>query len=164
MGPRKQLKHLKNASNQANKSQASQNITNQPLNTNNPPPNMPPTVLLTNQNLQNSPASAAALPRLQQFNSSSTNANIATSHPEAMDTSHSVSPQASQPALQINSSSSSQPGPMDISNPVSPQASQLGLQINSSTSSSSSSQPGPVDISAIRNDCKQSDQSFIWLY
>ena len=66
-----------------------------------------------------------------------------------MDTSHSVSPQASQPALQINSSSSSQPGPMDTSNPVSPQASQLGLQINSSTSyhSSSSSQPGPVDIS-----------------
>ena len=108
---------------------------------------MPPTELLTNQNLQNSPASAAALPRLQQFNSSSTNANIDTSHSEAMDTSHSVSPHASHPALQINSSSSSQPGPMDTSNPVSPQASQLGLQINSSTSSSSSSQPGPVDIS-----------------
>ena len=108
---------------------------------------MPPTELSTNQNLQNSAAPAAALPRLQQFNFSSTNANIDTSHPEAMDTSHSVSPQASHPALQINSSSSSQPGPMDTSNPVSPQVSQLGLQINSSTSSSSSSQSGPMDIS-----------------
>ena len=128
---------------------ASQNTVaaNQTSNTINPPPNVPPTELLTNQNLQNLAASAAALPRLQQINSSSTNANIATSHSEAMDTSHSVSPQASHPALQINSSSSSQPGPIDISNPVSPQASQLGLQINSSTSSSSSSQPGPVDIS-----------------
>ena len=129
---------------------ASQNTVaaNQTSNTINPPPNVPPTELLTNQNLQNSPASAAALPHLQQINSSSTNANIYTSHSEAMDTSHSVSPQTSQPAaLQINSSSSPQTGTMDISNPVSPQASQLGLQINSSTSSSSSSQPGPVDIS-----------------
>ena len=45
----------------------------------NPPPNVLPTELLTNQNLQNSPASAAALPRLQQFNFSSTNPNIDTS-------------------------------------------------------------------------------------
>ena len=82
---------------------ASQNTAaaNQPLNTINPPPNVPPTELLTNQNLQNSASSAAALPRLQQINSSSMNANIATSHLEAMDTSHSVSPQVSQPALQI---------------------------------------------------------------
>ena len=64
---------------------------------------MPPTDLLPNQNLQNSAASAAALPLLQQINSTSTNANIEASHPEAMDTSHSVMPQASQPALQINS-------------------------------------------------------------
>ena len=56
---------------------ASQNTVaaNQPLNTNNPPPNVPsqPTELFTNQNLQNSAASAAALPLLQQMNSTSTN-------------------------------------------------------------------------------------------
>ena len=90
---------------------ASQNsaAANQPSNANNPPPNVPPqpTELFTNQNLQNSAASAAALPLLQQINSTSTDANINTTHPVAMDTSHSVMPQASQPALQINSSSSS---------------------------------------------------------
>ena len=114
---------------------------NQSSNANNPPPNVPPqpTELLSNQNLQNSAASAAVLPLLQQINFSSTNANINTSNHEAMDTSYSVSPQASQPALQINSSSSSQPEAMDISNPVSPQASPLGSPTNSSTSSSSSS-------------------------
>ena len=54
---------------------ASQNTVaaNQTSNTINPPPNVPPTELLTNQNLQNSAASAAALPLLQQMNSTSTN-------------------------------------------------------------------------------------------
>ena len=55
----------------------SQNIVaaNETSNTNNPPPNVPPqpTELFTNQNLQNSAASAAALPFLQQINSASTN-------------------------------------------------------------------------------------------
>ena len=82
-----------------NKSQS-----NQPSNASNTPQ---PTEILTNQNLPNLAASAAALPLLQQINSTSTDANIDTSHPEAMDISNSVSPQASQPALQINSSSSS---------------------------------------------------------
>jgi hypothetical protein len=53
---------------------------NQPSNTNNPPPSVQqPTELLTNQNLSISAASAAALPRPQQINSTSTN--------DAMDTS-----------------------------------------------------------------------------
>jgi hypothetical protein len=78
---------------------------NQPSNVNNPPPNVPPPIeLLPNQNLQNSAASAAALPLLQQINFTSTNANIDISHSEAMDTSHSVMPQASQPTLQRKSS------------------------------------------------------------
>ena len=132
---------FKKASSQANKSQAYQKIANQISNANNQLPSVSPqpNELLPNQNLQNSAASAAAIPFLQQINSSSTNANINTSHHEAMDTSYSVSPQASQPTLQINSSSSSQPEAMDISNPVSPQASQLELPTNSSTSTSSSS-------------------------
>jgi hypothetical protein len=71
---------------------------NQPSNANNPPTNVPPTKILTNQNLQNSAASAAALPLLKQINSTPTNANIDASHSEAMDTSLSVMPQTSQPA------------------------------------------------------------------
>jgi len=144
MAPKKSTKQRKSASKKGVEAKSgSQNSakSNQSSNVNNPPTNVPQAELFTNQNLQNSAASAAALPLLQQINSSSsTNANIInTSHHEAMDTSYSVLPQASQPALQINSSSSSQPEAMDISNPVSPQASQLGLQINSSTSSSASS-------------------------
>ena len=101
----KRKKHVKQAQAAVNQSAIASNTLANPQ----------PTHLLTNQNLQNSAASAAALPRLQHINSTSTNANIYTSHSEAMDTSHSVSSQVSQPALQINSSSSSQPGPMDIS-------------------------------------------------
>ena len=99
----KRKKHVKHS--QAGGTQPS-NASNTEAN---PPRNVSsqPTHLLTNQNLQNSAASAAALPLLQQINSSSTNANINTSHSEAMDTSHSVLPQASQLALQVNSSSSS---------------------------------------------------------
>ena len=107
--PKRRLAGLKTAN--VNKSQSSQSNTtntaaNQSSNANNPPPNVPPqpTELLSNQNLQNSAASAAVLPLLQQINFSSTNANINTSNHEAMDTSYSVSPQASQPALQRKSS------------------------------------------------------------
>ena len=55
-----------------NKTQSSQNTTSsQPSNANNPPLNVPQAELLPNQNLQNSAASAAVLPLLQQINSSS---------------------------------------------------------------------------------------------
>ena len=71
--PKRRLAGLKTAN--VNKSQSSQSNTtntaaNQSSNANNPPPNVlpQPTELLSNQNLQNSAASAAALPLLQQIN------------------------------------------------------------------------------------------------
>ena len=63
----------------------------QPSNTSNtqanPPPNVPPqpTELLSNQNLSISAASAAALPLLQQINSSSTNNAMDTSQNDIND-------------------------------------------------------------------------------
>jgi len=64
---------------------ASQNTaaTNQPLIASNPPPSVP--LQPTNQNLQNSAASAAALPFLQQINSSSTNNAMDTSQNDIND-------------------------------------------------------------------------------
>jgi len=121
----KRKKHVKQAqAGGTQPSNASNTLANPPRNV-----SSQPTHLLTNQNLQNSAASAAALPSLQQINSTSTNANLYTSHSEAMDTSHSVSSQVSQPALQINSSSSSQPGPMDISeSTISPRVNTTSLE------------------------------------
>ena len=102
MPAKKQGVHLSKArETKLSLSNTTNTAANQPSNANNTPPYVPLSELLTNQNLQNLAASAAALPRLQQINSSSMNANIATSHLEAMDTSHSVSPQVSQPALHI---------------------------------------------------------------
>jgi len=64
---------------------ASQNTTifNQPSNASNPPPSVP--IQPTNQNLSISAASAAALPLLQQINSSSTNNAMDTSQNDIND-------------------------------------------------------------------------------
>ena len=142
-------KHVKQA-------QAAVNLSSNTSNTlANPPPNVPPqpTDLLPNQNLQNSAASAAALPLLQQINSTSTNANIDTSHSEAMDTSHSLMPQASQPALLINQQQNLLLSPN--SNAVKvlglmPQALEPGFQIHSTNNSNDMDIAEPMeDISKI---------------
>ena len=74
-------KHVKQA-------QAAVTLSSNASNTQaNPPPNVPPqpTHLLTNQNLSISAASAAALPLLQQINSSSTNNAMDTSQNDIND-------------------------------------------------------------------------------
>ena len=64
MGKKGNQKRIAKAKAASQKRLSSSNTTNteanQAFNANNPPPNVPPTELLTNQNLQNSPASAAA--------------------------------------------------------------------------------------------------------
>ena len=67
MGKKGNQKRIAKAKAASQKRLSSSNTTNTEANANNPPPNVPPTELLTNQNLQNSAAPAAALPRLQQL-------------------------------------------------------------------------------------------------
>ena len=72
MGKKGNQKRIAKAKAASQKRLSSSNTTNtaanQPSNANNPPPNVPSSELLTNQNLQNLAASAAALPLLQRIN------------------------------------------------------------------------------------------------
>ena len=83
-GSNRRRKHSKAASKIRLSQSNTTNITsNQPLNASYPPPSVPPQP--TNQNLSISAASAAALPLLQQINSSSTNNAMDTSQNDIND-------------------------------------------------------------------------------
>ena len=89
---------------------AAKAAANQPLHASNPPLSvLQPTELSTNQNLSISAASAAALPLLQQINSSSTNNAMDTSQNDINDVNNQLLDQQQQhPLLQSTSPSTFQ--------------------------------------------------------
>jgi len=108
---------------------ASQNTTtfNQPLNASNPPPSVP--IQPTNQNLSISAASAAALPLLQQINSSSTNNAMDTSQNDINDANNQLLDQQQQHQFLQSTSPSTfqQPAPQVPQAPGGGETSELDL-------------------------------------